>query len=494
MRARGIAVRLFLSAWIVYGLHFATDIVREHYPAFALAERGTLRVDPYLGLHPDLFAIEGRGAYINNNPGASMLAGLAYAPVRPLVDMVVAHVEASRAARGGEQSAEYDEWRPNRVKFFREVRARGLDVRFGLAAGLIHVLFTAPISALGVVAVHSLLARLGFAVLPAVAFSLLYAFATPVFFRSGFLNQNMLVANLTLFAFALLFRPDRPDGIESARGRQLAAGLCLGGTLLCDYSGVVPILAVGLWALAAAAHERRPAAALGHLAPLLVGGAVPVAVLLGYQAWAFGNPFLPAQSYMPDTAYSGRGWFGLSPPAPDQLFRNLFDARYGLFAFCPLLLLAFAAPLRARCRLARQEWLLCLGLFAGLWLFASSVEYGRLQWNTGVRYLVPAVPFLFLMTASVLAGLPRAWAWGLALPALLWSWCQAMVRGQDVWASARGVLEGGFQLPWLTVLGKMGDQYLGAVGGWQPGPGLFLGLAALLLAGLWAPLRHGGLR
>ena len=32
------AWRLFFTCWVVYGLHFATDVVREHYPAVALGD------------------------------------------------------------------------------------------------------------------------------------------------------------------------------------------------------------------------------------------------------------------------------------------------------------------------------------------------------------------------------------------------------------------------------------------------------------------------
>ena len=36
-------------------------------------------------------------------------------------------------------------------------------------------------------------------------------------------------------------------------------------------------------------------------------------------------------------------------------------------------------------------------------LFAAANQYGRMQWNTGVRYLMPVVPFLFLAAANHLA-------------------------------------------------------------------------------------------
>ena len=52
---RSIGVRLFLTVWLVYAIFATTNVVRETYLAIALGTNGTVRVDPYLGLHPDLF-------------------------------------------------------------------------------------------------------------------------------------------------------------------------------------------------------------------------------------------------------------------------------------------------------------------------------------------------------------------------------------------------------------------------------------------------------
>ena len=64
------ALRLFLTVWIVYSMHATTNVVRETYLAISLGGHASVRVDEYLGLHPDLFRIPGRGVYIDNNPGA----------------------------------------------------------------------------------------------------------------------------------------------------------------------------------------------------------------------------------------------------------------------------------------------------------------------------------------------------------------------------------------------------------------------------------------
>ncbi|HWP72304.1 MAG TPA: hypothetical protein VNM36_14425, partial [Gemmatimonadaceae bacterium] len=82
--ARSPRWRLFLTVWLVYSVFATTNVARETYLAIALGTSGTVRVDPYLGLHPDLFEIPGRGSYINSNPGASIVGAVPYAIlVRP---------------------------------------------------------------------------------------------------------------------------------------------------------------------------------------------------------------------------------------------------------------------------------------------------------------------------------------------------------------------------------------------------------------------------
>ena len=54
---RGIAVRIFLTCWVVFTLHFATNTVREIYPALSLGDHFSFDVTEYAGLHPDIFEI-----------------------------------------------------------------------------------------------------------------------------------------------------------------------------------------------------------------------------------------------------------------------------------------------------------------------------------------------------------------------------------------------------------------------------------------------------
>ena len=104
-------------------------------------------------------------------------------------------------------------------------------------------------------------------------------------------------------------------------------------------------------------------------------------------------------------------------------------------------------------------------LFSAFVLFFSTVQYTRLQWITGIRYIVPVIPFLFLPTVVVLIKMPRICAYGFGIIALVESWSMSMVRRVDI--PDEGILDNltrffleGFQLPWLNTLSRMSIQYI----------------------------------
>lgn len=468
MSTKGVAVRLLLTAWLVYGLHFATDIVRETYLAMALAERFTIDVEEYVGLHPDLFTVEGRGAYINNNPGASMLGSIPYLLARPAIDTLLwARPQLTRS----KEEATYDDPRPNRRRFFQQVRSRGLDIRFGLAAASMHVGLMAPLAGLAAVAIFLFFRRRLQDPHRALWLALLYAFGTPIFFRSGYLNQNAIVAHAVLFAFVLLADP---DAAGDRRRTPVLVGLLAGTAVLCDYSALPFFLGFGVWVVAKARRGATSSPETAGVDPrsgaanaaarkgvrFVAGASLPVGLLLLYQWAAFGNPLLPAQTHMPATRFSVRGWFGLSWPSLELLWRNLLDPAYGLFVFCPLLLASLFFWLAPGWRryLSADESAFVFGSVAALWLFSSANQYGFLQWNTGIRYMVPAVPLLFVAAVPVLLSLSRFWRAALVVPTVAISWSVAMVR-EDVPTSIARVFLGGFELPWLTVLRKTAPAY-----------------------------------
>lgn len=478
---RGIAVRLFLTCWLIFTLHFATNTVREIYPALSLGDHLSFDVSEYAGMHPDIFSIEERGTFINNNPGASMMGAIPYALARPITDRIITRVQQERMANPQAQEAEYDTIYPMAREFLRESRARGFDIKFGLAAGLAQAFVMAPVSALSVLVMFWILLRLTGSTRTSVWLALLFAFATPVFYRTAQLNQNVLLASFALFSFALLWRPWKADG----KPHYFLAGVLAGWTVVLDYSGLVAVLALSGYALSKwlsfAAEERR----VRDLGRYAAGVTVCALTLMAYQLVCFGNPILPAQSYMPPANFTDQGYRGFSVPNLDLLVQTAFSMRYGLFVSSPILLLSFFAPawLNRKSRLLQNRELMFIVAFIGLFfVFCSANQYGRMQFNTGVRHIVPVVPFVFLLTANAILGLPRIVAVLLGIIATYWSWCLVMYRdveqGLGVVESIKRITLEGFQLPWLTTLERMG-----LVQHASPIPLLLLG--ALLIWALW---------
>ena len=194
---------------------------------------------------------------------------------------------------------------------------------------------------------------------------------------------------------------------------------------------------------------------------------------------------------MPPVEWIERGYQGVGAPQAELLVALAFDHRFGLFASCPLLLLALAAPPvdRAVRRLPTLELTALLGFAIAVWVFFSGVNYTRLQFNTGIRYLSPLFPFLFVPTALVLMRLPRRIAYLIGVLAITQAWCMAMYR--DVERGPLGVLEpvlhvflGGFQLPALTTISRIG----GAFADYFPtgvSPLPLFALAAAVLSVIW---------
>jgi hypothetical protein len=157
-----------------------------------------------------------------------------------------------------------------------------------------------------------------------------------------------------------------------------------------------------------------------------------------------------------------------------------------LFTSAPLLLLALYPPvwLRSRSRLLGSREMWCIGVFTLLFfLFSAANQYGRLQFNSGVRYMVPVSPFLFLPTAAVLLRMRLLPAVLVAFLGVYWSWCLSMYRdveqGLGVLEPLRHVTLEGFRLPWLTTLQNMG--YLQG----QASPVPLLALAGVVIWALW---------
>lgn len=459
---RGTAIRLFITCWLVYALHFATNTVREIYPALSLGDHLSFDVSEYAGLHPDIFEVPGRGNFINNNPGASILGAIPYALTRPITDRIVEHVQRVRASNPEALPGEYNSQYSMAREFYREAYKRGLDVKFGLAAGVTQAFCMAPISALSAAVMFYILVSLTATIRASLMLSLLYAIATPVFYRTAQLNQNLLLCHFALFAFALLWRP-WDDPLYPKRPRYFVVGLLCGWAVVLDYSGVVVLFVLSVYGLVRRSSLPREIRSRWDIPQFAIGVAICGAFLMTYQWMSFGNPFYPAQHYMPPAMFTGFGYHGMDTPHLDLFWRTGFDMRFGLFTSAPLLLLSLYVPgwFNSRTRIVGAREMCCIVIFSSaFFLFCAANQYARMQFNSGVRHIVPVVPFLFLLAAGVLRRLPLLFAVLIGIASTYWSWCLAMYRdveqGVGVFESLIHITLEGFRLPWLVTLEKMG--------------------------------------
>lgn len=483
-------VRLFMTCWIVFSLHFATDFVREHFLVHSMIDSRTFDLGDYYGMHPDIFRNPPEatvsGTHHGANPGMSMVGAIPYLVLKPLADLVVRRELASRDASA--PPAEYRDARPRRVAFYKRARELGVDVRFALISLITMVLCMGPLSALSAVVVMRLTVRMGMSERLSMWLALAYAFCTPTMFRTAFLNQNIGIGLFSIFAFSLLWDSSPTSTrLGTLRWRYAVAGLLGGLCFLSDYSGALALGLLGLYGLWRATDRHDWKTSI-ELSAWFTAGAVPMIAALWYYQWAaFGHAFYPPQHWMPPVEWIEVGYQGVGGPQLDLLWLLLADTRYGLFTSAPLLLLAVVWPLYARrgqTLLPRREALLCAVYALTFLFFFSSVQYTRLQWVTGIRYVMPIVPFLFLMAADVVRLVPRPIAWVALGSGLVVNWSLSMTRSQQgIWDAITSVLRDGPSLPSVTTLSKMTTQYLP----WSAGEltVAMFALATFMVAAVW---------
>jgi len=488
---KGIKIRLFFTCWLIFVLHFATDFSREHYLVLSIVDDFSFRLNKYVGLHNDIFMTRDYGAHHGANPGASMIAAVPYLVFKPFIAGVVNHVKEKRQS-ANEGAPVYTDDRPARAKFYKQVYEKGLDIKFGLVGFVTMVFCMAPLSALGAVVMFSTITYLGLSNRLSLGMSLLYALGTPVFFRTAYLNQNLMVGIFGFSAFSLLWQMKEKNRLEIWQ-RFGIAGFLGGLSLLCDYSGVIVLFMLGGYGLL----RRMDSASIWEsLKDSLwyVGGAIgPIALLWFYQWRSFGYPFYPPQHFMPLQTYSDVGYQGVTGPSAELFWMLLFNWQFGLFIASPILLLAFFSPILTYFKknvVPLRETLFILAFFIVFILFFSGVQFTKLQWITGIRYVIPVVPFIFLLMTAVMVRLPRIVAFGLSILAFSESWVMSMLRRVDF--PNEGIMSNiirffmeGFQLPWLNTLSRAATLYAPFLDERTISPFPFFLLWGVLIYGIW---------
>ena len=283
-------------------------------------------------------------------------------------------------------------------------------LRLGASAVVTSVFLMAPLSAFFAVLVYWFILRRGVDRSRAAWLALLFAFGTPIWYRSAHLNHNMFLMEALFGAFLILFaQPDRR--YEPSTQRRAWAGFLLGCAVALDYAGGLPAVILGLYFLWNRRAVAGWAVALRESVPAVLAALPPIAFLLWSQKLMYGGWFTPGQFVMRPVNYTEVGMKGISWPSLEVLIKNFISPGWGLYTFGPLLLVALWPAPRAEEAswiLPRRERRWVAAFIVAFLLFNAANIYSLMQFNTGFRYLLPIVPFAFLQASDHLARMKRA--------------------------------------------------------------------------------------
>ncbi len=405
-----VPLRLFLICWVVFSLFFATNVVREHYPAFTLIEHGNFRCDEYQDWHADIFKHTDGHSYVGNNVLGSVIAAVPLLVFDPILDRIEAYSQRKLAESSTPIDTTYATKYPNRANLYKAARLAGKDLRLGASAVVTSVFLMAPLSALFAVLVYWFILRRGVDRSRAAWLALLFAFGTPIWYRSAHLNHNMFLMEALFGAFLILFA--QPDQSYAPCTRRRAwAGFLLGCAVALDYAGGLPAVILGLYFLWNRRAVAGFAVALRESVPAVLAALPPIAFLLWSQKLMYGGWFTPGQFVMRPVNYTEVGMKGISWPSLEVLLKNFISPGWGLYTFGPLLLVALWPAPRAEEAswiLPRRERRWIAAFIVAFLLFNAANIYSLMQFNTGFRYLLPIVPFAFLQASDQLARMKRS--------------------------------------------------------------------------------------
>lgn len=340
---RRTALGLFVVVFVAYAWFFGGggwnqnanfDLTR------AIVERQTIAIDAYAANTGDV-STHGGHTYVNRPPGLSLLAVPPYA--------LLYAIERSQGIDPGDP----------------------LILIVNLWLCTVAVCATSGAAIAAVLYLHAR-RRIGATPLAAASVALVIAFGTYLFAWSSVFFVHVPNALLVLLAFVW------------ARERPALAGASIGLAILMNYVSAPAALVLLVYA------GRR------HALRFVAGAAPFVAMLMAYQAAAFGSPFRHSIADVNPIFRDESLFLGvLRLPDPRVLFAILIGRYRGLFYLSPVLVFALAgAVVMLRRRVLRAE-LAAIGALAAVFLLVNASFNG---WHgggaIGPRYLVPIVPLL----------------------------------------------------------------------------------------------------
>ena len=230
------------------------------------------------------------------------------------------------------------------------------------------------------------------------------AIAAVCFFGTLVFPFDSQIWGTTTAAYFIIYAWALANLKDFGAGRHVAAGACLGMSLLFDYTAIVPLALLCLYYALVA--DLRPQI------PRLIAGAAPVAIVfLGYHKLVFGSFFTHAVANTNPIFVDPAGG-GFFSEIDLHALRMLTTSKFrGFFYFMPAMLFAIPGAVLLFQKGRRLETAICfIGTIASL-LFISSFNGWHGGSATGPRYLILSLPFYFILLSGI-AHANRVWRLG----------------------------------------------------------------------------------
>lgn len=228
---------------------------------------------------------------------------------------------------------------------------------------------------------------------PAVLPVMIYAAGSLALPYSTLFYSHQFCAALLVFMLFLYFK-DLYVSRSATFASGVFYGLLAGMTTISEYATIIPAIII----LGAAVINSKK---LSHAAGMIAGAIVPGAVLLWYNKACFGNPFHIGYMYEVNDWFRtemSKGAGGVTFPSVKALFNLLFLPQRGLLWEHPFLLLTVPGVILMLKSEKSVKNISIISIFvssAVILINASYYEpYGG--FSPGPRFLVPALPFLFI--------------------------------------------------------------------------------------------------
>ncbi|WP_212611864.1 hypothetical protein [Sphingomonas baiyangensis] len=405
-RARVLLFALvWLSAAWFGSWHWNPNSAVRLFAAISIVEDGDATIDQFEHLTIDK-ARFADGYYLDKAPGMTLMA----VPVVAVINLLTGDDQRGKLL---------DQSDPDLDRYIR--------LRQWAAAAIINATLLA-LAATMLFAMGADIARSpGAGLFGAVAFAL----GTPLWGWSTTLFGHAATVSLLTIAIALVWRGTQPG---TAPGwRAAAAGSALGWALVIEHSALLFALPIGLWAL----WRMWPLAAPSRLRAIVdavLAGSAALLPLLGYNMFAFGDPFTVGYSGVVGFDGMQQGLFGLTSPNMAALAEILWGERRGMLWVAPILVAALPGLVVLWRGGRRDLVLLALAGTLAAFLYNASYAYWDGGNSTGPRHAMPAVAFLAIGFAPAWSAAGRGGRAALAALASLSIAINLMIASAEITA------------------------------------------------------------